>query len=158
MNCRDSESLILAERDGALSKSQLAALSDHVAACPACRQRQAALAATLDYYQAALRNVPVPDADEAWRNLQSRLAAPVKREKKHPLAPVIWFGAPLAAAAALALVLLPKSPEPVIAAPLEARAEFVEAGDASASTLVYVDKESGWLVVWAVENPADKKG
>lgn len=158
MNCRDSESLILAERDGALTKPQLAILSDHVASCPACRQRQTTLAATLDRYQIALRDVPVPDADEAWRELQGRLNAPAKREKKRPLAPVIWFGAPLAAAAALAFALLPKNPETVIQTPPEARAEFVEAGDASASTLVYVDKESGWLVVWAVENPTDQKG
>ncbi|MEN9403282.1 MAG: hypothetical protein RL091_1985, partial [Verrucomicrobiota bacterium] len=37
-------------------------------------------------------------------------------------------------------------------APVEvavARAEYVEAGDVNASTMVYVDKESGWLVVWA---------
>jgi anti-sigma factor RsiW len=158
MNCRDNESLILAERDGALTKPQLAALSDHVAACPACRQLQITLTPALDRYQAALRDVPAPDADEAWREFQGRLAAPAKREKKHPLAPVIWFGAPLAAAAALAFALLPKNPDTVIQAPLEARAEFVEAGDRNASTLVYVDKESGWLVVWAVENPTDQKG
>ncbi len=159
MNCRDSESLILAERDGALTKPQLAALSDHVAACPACRRLRADLAAAVDVYGSGIAQVSVPDADEAWRELQDRLNSPAKREKKHPLAPVIWFGAPIAAAAAIAFALLPQTPEPVsLSAPLEARAEFVEAGDATASTLVYVDKESGWLVVWAAEAPDKTSG
>ncbi|MDQ5978641.1 MAG: hypothetical protein QG602_1615 [Verrucomicrobiota bacterium] len=158
MNCRDNESLILAERDGALTKPQLAALSDHVAACPACAKLRADLATALRAYKSGLAEVPAPDADEAWRELQARLHAPARRAKKRPLAPLIWFGAPIAAAAALAIALLPRSGEPLPASPLEARAEFVEAGDPAASTLVYVDKESGWLVVWAVEATDDTKG
>jgi anti-sigma factor RsiW len=159
MNCRDNESLILAERDGALTQPQLAALSDHVAVCPACRKLRADFTAAVGAYETGIAQVPAPDADEAWRDLQVRLNSPAKREKKRPLAPVIWFGAPIAAAAALAFALLPHPPEPVSpSAPLEARAEFVEAGDATASTLVYVDKESGWLVVWAAEAPRETSG
>jgi hypothetical protein len=30
-------------------------------------------------------------------------------------------------------------------------ADYVEAGNPAASTMVYVDKESGWLVVWAAD-------
>lgn len=52
MNCRDIESLILAERDGALTKAQLAALSDHVAACPACLKLRRDLTSALDAYKA----------------------------------------------------------------------------------------------------------
>jgi hypothetical protein len=159
MNCRDSESLILAERDGALTKPQLTALSNHVAACPSCLRLRTSVNTATDTYQAGLFAVRVPDADQAWRELQSRMSSPAWREKKRPLAPVIWFGLPVAAAAALAFVLLPHSPEttsPNVVT--EARAEFVEAGDATASTLVYVDKESGWLVVWAAEAPAQTSG
>ncbi len=159
MNCRDSESLILAERDGALTKPQLAALSDHVAACPGCRKLRSELTAATFNYQAGLAAVRVPDADEAWRELQSRMVPPARRGKKSPLAPVIWFGLPVAAAAALAFMLLPQSPENASSNIVtEARAEYVEAGDATASTLVYVDKESGWLVVWAAEAPAQTSG
>lgn len=158
MNCRDSESLILAERDGALTTTQHAALSDHVATCAGCRKLRTDLATALRDYKSGLAKVSVPDADEAWRELQDRLQAPTRREKKHPLAPVIWFGTPLAAAAALAFALFPKTAEPGLQNPLEARAEFVEAGDTTASTLVYVDKESGWLVVWAAENTGDNSG
>lgn len=179
MNCRDSESLILAERDGALTKEQRAGLSDHVAACPACAKLRTELAAALDAYQAGVRSVPVPDADEAWRSLQGRLRAPARREKRSPLAPVVWFGAPLAAAAAFAFAFFTTRPAPAPALPSEAAltsarfappppplhdpsfiagADFVEAGDPDASMFVFVDAESGWLVVWATELDADTSG
>ncbi len=174
MNCRDSESLILAERDGVLTKEQDAALSGHVAACPSCQHLRADLASALAAFKSGVAAVPAPDADDAWRDLQARLHATARPARKRPLAPVIWFAGPLAAAAAIALMFLPSRapiplappppppPPPVAAAPAHdanaeaimaevARAEYVEAGDANASTMVYVDKESGWLVVWATD-------
>lgn len=179
MNCRDSESLILAERDGALTKEQAAALSDHVAACPSCQKFRADLATALAAFKSDIASVRVPDADEAWRDLQGRLHGKARPAKKSPLALVIWFGAPMAAAAAITLLLFisrtpvptslsvsppppPPTPMTVAAAPVHdanaeailaevARAEYVEAGDVNASTMVYVDKESGWLVVWATD-------
>ena len=36
--------------------------------------------------------------------------------------------------------------------------DFVEAGDTSASTMVYVDKDSGWLVVWATDGEVKGNG
>ncbi|HEY8996237.1 MAG TPA: hypothetical protein VIM71_16340 [Lacunisphaera sp.] len=170
MNCRDSESLILAERDGSLTKDQLTVLSDHVAVCPACRKLRADLNSALAGYKAGVSAVPAPDADEAWRDLQLRLRQPVR---KRPLAPIVWFGAPLAAAAAIAFAFIltrpaPPAPHATVAvtpppAPLYdpsiiAGADFVEAGDPNASTLVYVDKESGWLVVWATDGEAPTSG
>jgi Putative zinc-finger len=175
MTCRDIESLILAERDDALTPTERAALSDHVAACPACQQLRTQLATSLEAYRAGVASVPVPDVDEAWRDLSARLHEPAKPAKKRPLAPVIWFGAPLvAAAAAVAFVfLVNSSPQPVAKVPMAvaavtaapppppssapydpsiiAGADYVEAGDPNASTMVYVDKESGWLVVWATD-------
>jgi anti-sigma factor RsiW len=176
MNCRDNESLILAERDGAVSPAQLAGLSDHVATCPACAKLRANLAAAFSAYQAGIDAVPAPPADEAWREFQDRIRQPARREKR-PLAPLVWFGAPLAAAAALAFALIanrPASPAPAPAvaanlasasaprAPFDdsviAGADYVEAGDPNASTLIYVDKESGWLVVWAASADTGKSG
>lgn len=178
MNCRDNESLILAERDGTLTKTQLAALSDHVAACPACRKLRADLPPALAAYQNGITTVPVPDATTAWRDLQSRLNQPAK---KSPLAPIIWFGTPLAAAAAIAfaffvtrpappspldapapaakLALAPSLPPPPLHDPsVIAGADYVEAGDPNASTLVFIDRESGWLVVWATDVSTDTRG
>ena len=164
MNCRDSESLILAERDGTLTKEQRAALSDHVAACPACHQLRANLSTALDAYQADVAAITVPDADMAWHDLQAKLhGTEGKSSRKRPLAPVIWFGASLAVAAALAVAFfvtrpttatpsadLAFTPPPYDPSTI-AGADFVEAGDPKASTMVYVDKESGWLVVWATD-------
>jgi len=200
MTCRDIESLMLAERDGAQTPTERAALSDHLATCPACRELRTRLAASLKAYHASAATVRVPDVDEAWREVQARLHAPTAG-KKHPLAPVIWFGAPLAAAAALAFVFLaggspfsrhaggeaqervgiasaelpPPPPPPPPASPaarsvtpahlstpydpsIIAGADYVEAGNPNASTMVYVDKESGWLVVWVTDVDAGPRG
>ena len=182
MTCRDIEPLMLAERDGALTPTERAVLSNHVATCPACRQFRTQLAASLETYRASAASVAVPDVDEAWRDLRAQLREPARPAKKRPLAPVIWFGAPLAAAAALAFAFRlgsgpsvsrlpapasvqvaaisapPPPPPPSASAPaapydssIIAGADYVEAGDPNASTMVYVDKESGWLVVWATD-------
>jgi len=175
MNCRDSESLILAERDGLLDNDQRAALSAHAATCPACAKHRARVTAALDDYRKALHTVPTPDADEAWRELQTRIHAPARR----PRSPEIRFIAPvaaIAAAAALAVALITQRPgdnpaSPTIgmavakalSAPLHdpsfiAGADFVEAGDPDASVVVFVDQESGWLVVWATKADGPAQG
>ena len=164
MNCRDTEPLLLAERDGVLTPGQQAALERHVAACPACQHLRARLAEALAAYRTDAASVAVPDADEAWRTLRTQLHGDGARPaKKRPLAPVIWFGSTLAAAAALTFAFLSRqTPKPAqVFSPdndIVAEAEFVEAGDINASTLVYVDKESGWLVVWATDVDANGKG
>lgn len=166
MNCRNIESLILAERDGSLNQTQRAALSEHLKACPACRQWHDGLARAVDAYRTGLAQIAVPSAEENWQELQGRMNQPAR---KRPLAPVIWFGAPLAAAAAVALAFLSVNPATPIPAPDKhaptpkiqnevARADYVEAGDENASTMVYVDKDSGWLVVWATNVDAKTSG
>ena len=159
MNCRDAEPLLFAERDGALTSEERAALAQHVAACPACRRACADLAAANAALRTAAANVAVPDADREWQVLRQRLTAQSpRRVGARRLAPVAWIGLSLAAAAALALAFLgghrPFGGNPD-AADL-ARAEFVEVKDSSASTMVYVDQESGWLVVWAVPDSSAK--
>ena len=158
MNCHDIEPLLLAERDGGLTTEQRATLAGHVVACPACRQLRANLNTALDTLKADAARVTVPDAEREWRELRAQLVgATVRPAKKRPLAPVIWFGAPLAAAAAIALVFFsgrpsPQQPLTTLQVAVEtARADYVEAGDANTSTMVYVDKDSGWLVVWATD-------
>lgn len=162
MNCRDIEPLLLAERDGVLTSKQHAELATHIEGCPACRQARLDYGDAVTFLKTDAANVAVPDADKEWRTIRAQLRGTVvKPGKKSPLAPVIWFTAPLAAAAALAIAFLnsfqtadPKSQtllSPAAPAAEVARADFVEAGDASASTMVYVDKDSGWLVVWATD-------
>ncbi|MBI3885411.1 MAG: zf-HC2 domain-containing protein [Opitutae bacterium] len=164
MNCRDIEPLLLAERDGVLTKEQHAALADHAATCPACRQLRAELTAAVEDFRSDAAKATLPNIDEEWRTLRAQLhSAETKPTKKRPLAPVIWFGASLAAAAAVAFAFIvgkPTSqPAPLVAqTTVTASADFVEAADTNASTMVYVDKDSGWLVVWATDTAAPAGG
>jgi len=161
MNCRESEALLLAEKDGALSPVHNAALKEHVASCPSCQRFGLELSGSTQAYRTVITTVTVPDATTAWRELQDRLARPAT---SRPLAPLLRFAVPLAAAAALVLTFfIDRTPAagPTRAAPssLEtARADYVEAGDVNAATMVYVDKESGWLVVWATDTSANSSG
>ena len=155
MNCRDAELLLLASRDGAPNPDQQALLDQHGLACPACQRLRTGLAA----FRAETAAVAVPAPDAEWRTLQPRLASARLPLRKRLRAPGIWFAAPLAAAAALALAYIgwrPDAVQPAIGPAAEpAQAEYVDSGDSNASTLVYVDKESGWLVVWAADDDAD---
>ena len=138
MNCRDIEPLLLSERDGVLTSTQHAALAAHVAACPACRLLRTTYGEAVTFLKTDAANVTVPDADQEWRTLRAQLHGnTAKPAKKRPLAPIIWFGAPLAAVAALVFAFFVSRPAP---APVE---------DVTVSTIAYVDQESGWLVVWA---------
>lgn len=163
MNCHDAEQLLLAGRDQALTPGQRADLAGHLASCTGCRRLQAGLDAAADTWRENTRNVAVPDATEEWRRLQARISDADVRRSRRRLAPVIWFAAPLAAAAAIALAFLvqsgPSSPVPapaplatvaaVTTAPASS-ADYVEVSDPNATPMVFVDQDSGWLVVWAV--------
>lgn len=157
MNCRDLAPLLSAERDGALTDVQRAELARHLESCAECRALQSALAQAMEAHHADAARVNVPDADEEWRLLQARLASP-ERSRSRRLAPITWIGVPLAAAAAIAIAFFLGRPAPlaenVELAPTGielAHADFVEVTDPNATPIVYADKESGWLVVWAAE-------
>ena len=158
MNCRDIEPLILAERDGVLTPTRHAALSAHVATCRACRQLSANLGEAAGFLNTEAANVAVPDVDKEWRALRAHLSgATAKTGRKRPLAPIIWFSAPFAAAAALAIGFFVTRP----AAPQSASTQVAEHADPSgsaASTIAYVDKDSGWLVVWTTDADAKSSG
>ncbi|MBI5381526.1 MAG: hypothetical protein HZA31_06460 [Opitutae bacterium] len=158
MNCRQAQRLLLTERDHALAPEQTGPLAAHLATCPECAAYRATLLDASAMMRTAATQVPAPDATEEWLQLRARLRTPVRRETTRRLAPFAWLGLPLAAAAALAFYFFAGQPYPVErdgdTTTELARAEFVEVKDASASTMVYVDKESGWLVVWAVDGSA----
>jgi len=152
MNCPEAENLLQAERDDALTVEQRASLDRHLTGCAACRELQSSLLLAGEAVRAEAAAVPVPDVDVEWRRLRSRLhGAEVPEQPRRRLAPVIWLGAPLAAAAALALAFIFQSPRPNAAhgAVALASVDYVEAGRADASTMVYQDQQSGWVVVWA---------
>ena len=164
MYCRNIEPMVLAERDGGLTPDQYAALERHVATCPACRQFRATLNAALDTFKTDTASVTVPEAEGEWRTVRGRLREERSRfAQRRKFAPLLWFGAPGAAAAAVVFAFFLGQPKPpqtdTVAHVAEtASADYVEAGDANASTMVYVDKDSGWLVVWAVDGEAKSNG
>lgn len=151
--------LLSAERDGALTAAERAQLDRARAESPEVGALQAELEAALAAFRREAEGARVPDADDAWRSLAARLDRPAPRRR---IAPVTWLALPLAAAAAVAVAFLALRPMPTgVPADSEdgvyAQADFVEVADASATPVVFVDKESGWLVVWAepAERPAD---
>lgn len=162
MNCRDAEYLILTERDGALDESQRAALVTHLAGCARCRQMHTSLAEAVDAWRVAGAKVQAPDPGVEWeavrRQIRADTGAVSTRTGRRTT--ITWLGIPLAAAAALALFFAAGSSwfggrgTAITSEPQLARAEFVELTGEAASAVVYVDQESGWLVVWAVEGEA----
>jgi predicted anti-sigma-YlaC factor YlaD len=157
MNCHSAQRLLSAERDGALATGERAGLAAHVAGCAGCRQFQASLAVAGEALKIAALRVAVPDEERAWHDIHREMRA------ARPRAAQAWWNLgrwalPLGAAAALAAVAVigpswteDDGPQTV------ARAEFVEvSGDAS--SVVYVDDKSGWLVVWASAEPGAKGG
>ncbi len=150
-SCRVIAPLILAECDGPLAAAALARLEAHVATCPTCRQQRAALRLAGD----ELRRAPQPgitadDARNAWLDLRPQLREVPARPPRAWIRPVFAWTAPLATAAVFAFALTATRPAMNRTTPPNARADFVQA-PADASTLVYVDQQSGWLIVWASE-------
>src|SRR5205814_2001221 len=100
MNCHAARRLIFAERDGALTPEERAALGAHLMVCPDCRQARAALVAVIDDWRAATKAVQAPDAERAWQDIARAIRA--DREKKtSSRGNLLRWSLPLAAAAAL---------------------------------------------------------
>jgi predicted anti-sigma-YlaC factor YlaD len=154
MNCRSAQRLLSVARDGALAARECAALATHVEECAECRQFRVTIDAAGESLRTAAARVTVPDEERAWQDVRRELRA------ARPAGRDAWWGAvrwalPLGAAAAVALVAFrPESDQP-IATRMVARADFVEV-PGNASSVVYVDDQSGWLVVWASAEPGGK--
>lgn len=144
MDCHAAQRLISAARDRALGDAEQAGLGEHLAGCPECRRLRDALAEAAVAWRHTVADAPVPDARLEWQRIQRRMApgrSPVSSRR-----PALWWGLSLATAAVLALALwTPRT------APRLETAGDVEVGEKSSAT-VYVDAQSGWLVVWAVSD------
>ena len=172
MNCRDVPPLLSAERDGPLDAAVRAALEQHVAACPSCRNTRAALAEAAEAWRSGTDHTPTPDPAGEWRTLRARIRSTgTENNRPAPRPLAAWLLAagalPFAAAAVwlAILVLKPAVPAPAksapavvaLAAPAPARADYVET-PADSSPVVYLDQESGWLIVWAESTAAPSSG
>lgn len=157
MNCSEAHRHLATERDSALEPGTHAGLEAHLAGCAECRRRRSELRAGLEQWRHATAQVQIPDPEREWHAVRRRL----RSEGSHPAwatrRVLPWLALPFGAAAAVAVAfyigqddLRPASrpaPEPKIAqapAPVD---------PSNASTMVFVDDKSGWLVVWAGDTP-----
>lgn len=149
-----------------MSESERAALSQHLAQCEDCRSYQLALPEVAAAIRAEADSVSLPDVAAEWSTLQSRLNSPARSStgKRRLSAPVLWLGAPLAAAAGLAFLFINPSQETTVKETalsddtMVTHVDYVKSGDPNASTMVYVDQDSGWLVVWATNSSHSRNG
>lgn len=149
--------------DREMTAQQSSAIQAHVSTCAHCQQFAASLETLSGAIHADANAATVPSADAMWASVQSRInetSKPARKSRK--VAPIIWITAPLAAAAALVFAFLPIKPTAskqvaVAPSPQSSQVNYVETPDPDATTMVYVDKESGWLVVWA-DDPSTNSG
>ncbi|MEZ5277011.1 MAG: zf-HC2 domain-containing protein [Opitutaceae bacterium] len=154
MNCRQAEKALSRHLDGELPEARVEALERHLSECATCRDTAAAWAG---YGEAMKAGAPAPRPDPiaAWYDIRRTLR---NREESRPAETVpAWWARPLpwvGTAAALALLavgylsLRQTDPRPSTGTTVE----YVETGLPDASTLVYVDDESGWTIVWVLES------
>jgi anti-sigma factor RsiW len=170
MNCRDVTPLLSAERDGPLDATAREALERHVAACPACKGLRADMAEAASAWKTETARAATPDPAGEWRSLRARLHA--EADNPSPTTerrmPVWWLAGGAASLTAAAVWLTTLTPGPVapvnstqpvsvvaLARPSQAQPAGADYVDTPADTtpVVYLDQESGWLIVWA-ESPA----
>jgi predicted anti-sigma-YlaC factor YlaD len=159
MNCSSAQRMLSAERDGALPETERASLAVHVAGCASCQRFRSIIAATAEFQKAAADNIPAPDEERAWSDI--RKAINNRKPARQRLAPSRWW-VPAGAAAAILIggiwfALPPREPgsETDVVHIEGAGVEFVEV-PAAAASMVYVDDETGWVVVWAANEEAEK--
>lgn len=160
MNCRNAQSLLSAERDGPLEASERTRLDQHVSECAACRRMREELTAATATWRRVSSEVAIPDAEREWHALRHSIRNGGSASRVRTVIRLAGWGIPVAAAALLAAVFFTgKSPvaDPASSLQRVAQVESVEVGDGRATPVVFLDQETGWLVVWSVaEEPAGK--
>ncbi len=168
MNCTRSHHLLSAERDHALGAGERADLEQHLAGCAECRQFRTRLDKAVAGWRADVAARPAPDAERAWQDIRREIRAGAAGDSVTGLprgafqsrARPQWrsgrwslsVGA-LGAAAVIALSVWGlRRPGPDVFAPVAlnegSSVEYVEVPE-NAASMVFVDDESGWVVVWS---------
>jgi hypothetical protein len=161
MNCREAQSHLFTERDGALENNLRAALDGHLAQCDGCRKVRDNLTTAFAVWRIDVRQVTVPDAEREWHAVRRRIRggaeAGAGRESRPRRNLFTFLAVPVGAAAAVALAFFvsPRSSTNITPENHEganvARARAVEVSGSNAPTMVFVDDKSGWTFVWANE-------
>lgn len=161
MNCHSAQDQLLRAADGGLSAQQKNALTAHIESCAECGHFAESLDTIPSLLHRESESVPVPNAHDLWSEISSQLNSPEEQTNKpRKIAPIIWITAPIAAAATLLLAFLPLRQNDIVPVTTEnniVQVNYVEIEDPDSTAMVYVDKESGWLVVWA-DDPSVNRG
>ena len=160
MNCREAQSQIFAARDGAPDENPRAALEGHVAHCAACRQVRDNLTAALGAWRSDSARAIVPDAEREWHAVRRRIrggaeagSVPARARRNIFTWLPLTLGAAVAAAITVMVVVQPSTESNAgFGSKVAARADYVEAPGNDASTAVFVDDKSGWVIVLASDN------
>jgi hypothetical protein len=183
VNCRHVQNELLTPRDTPLGVPSSSALQTHLADCAECRAIQQQLLAATDSWRETDAQVNVPQAQAEWHSVRRRLRqAEPSTASSGWWHRTLQFGGPLTAAVAIAFVVWngrSVTPEATIdsltAIPTTnevaqnddpwaefadhfayaSNVEYVETENEDSSPFVYVDDESGWLIVWASSPPAN---
>lgn len=158
MNCHESQTLLFAERDRSLEPSERASLDSHLANCAECTRVRAGLENAFTLWRTQQAAVTIPNSEREWHAVRRRIREGSNPEsasypKRRPAKWFPWLAVPLSAAAAIMISLYVDpfgldNPNPV--QPRTQAVRVDSAGSAGeASTMVFVDDKSGWLVVWA---------
>ena len=162
MNCKQAEILLSRSLDGELeSADEQTLLKEHLESCPSCRNIEVWWK---DYGQYMRESeVPAPQsAMVAWRTIHREIREEESRDAgEFQVKPKsVWYwGAPTAIAALFvlfaglyfALPTAKETPES-LASGTKTKIEFLETDIPGASTMVYVDQDSGLTVLWVVES------
>ena len=170
MNCQAAESQIFAARDAPLGAADAASLEQHISECPHCRRISEGLTAAASAWQQHDQKIAGPNAQQEWHAVRRRIRNSPSAQSASGGLPswprLLRFALPIAGAGAIVIGLSTRLTEPE-AEPTEisvaqadwsyfddhftlyAQAEHVETENEYISPFVYVDEESGWLIVWA---------
>lgn len=158
MNCHESKTLLFAERDRPLDPNEHTAVEAHLAGCAECQRVRAGLQNAFALWRKQQTAVTVPNAEREWHAVRRRIRGGMPLEStatphRRPRTWFPWIAFPLSAAAAIAIALYVDPLGLIDPNPGQPRTQSVRvdgaAGSGEASTMVFVDDKSGWLVVWA---------
>ena len=157
MNCHQAEKALSRHLDGELSAELVTGLEKHLASCAACRETAVDWQGYGDNFRAEQPS-GMPDPTKAWHDIRRAIRTredPVAQGQNRPwwARPLPWAGAAATVAIVAIGYVLQLSPGAQFSG--GGAVEYVDTDLPGASTIVYVDDESGWNIVWVVESVSE---
>jgi anti-sigma factor RsiW len=120
--------LLQAEFDHELDAAQSAALAEHLAGCPMCQERWAALTASREALNGATRHRASPQLLRAVSRIAGAEGPRVRASRRGLWRELVSFSAGAVIAAAIVLTLLPSQPQGIVAALVDDHVRALQPG------------------------------